>query len=102
MARKTPSRTADQPRIPMPAVDTAQASDLAFLTPSTWKVLTESIFPSAKTAEGILRWMEATLLDPDTGAYRGGPQYLVELAITHEKPRQGADTGSDGRVSLGV
>ena len=38
----------------------------------------------------------------DTGAYRGGPQYLVELAITHEKPRQGADTGSDGRVSLGV
>jgi phage recombination protein Bet len=54
MARKTPLQTADQPRIPMPAVDAAQAADLAFLTPSTWKVLTESIFPSAKTAEGIL------------------------------------------------
>ena len=40
---------ADQPRIPMPALDPALN-----LTPSTWKVLTESIFPSAKTAEGIL------------------------------------------------
>jgi phage recombination protein Bet len=33
----------------MPAVDPALN-----LTPSTWKVLTESIFPSAKTADGIL------------------------------------------------
>ena len=39
----------DQPRIPMPALDPALN-----LTPSTWKVLTDSIFPSAKTAEGIL------------------------------------------------
>ncbi|MEA3643097.1 MAG: recombinase RecT [Lamprobacter sp.] len=39
----------DQPRIPMPAVDPALN-----LTPSTWKVLTESIFPAAKTADGIL------------------------------------------------
>ena len=49
MARKTPVAPADQPRIPMPAVDAALN-----LTPSTWKVLTDSIFPSAKTAEGIL------------------------------------------------
>ncbi|EIC23927.1 recombinase RecT [Thiorhodovibrio frisius] len=40
---------ADAPRIPMPAVDPALN-----LTPSTWKVLTDSIFPAAKTAEGIL------------------------------------------------
>ncbi len=40
---------ADQPRIPMPALDPALN-----LTPSTWKVLTDSIFPSAKTAEGIV------------------------------------------------
>jgi phage recombination protein Bet len=54
MARKTQVAPADAPRIPMPALDAAHASDLAFLTPSTWKVLTDSIFPSAKTAEGIL------------------------------------------------
>jgi len=50
MAR-SPSSTprGDQPRIPMPTVDPTLN-----LTPSTWKVLTESIFPSAKTAEGIL------------------------------------------------
>lgn len=41
--------TGDQPRIPMPAVDPALK-----LNASTWKVLTDSIFPSAKTAEGIL------------------------------------------------
>jgi phage recombination protein Bet len=46
---QTPMTKADQPRIPMPALDPALN-----LTPSTWKVLTESIFPSAKTAEGIL------------------------------------------------
>ncbi|MCF7985384.1 MAG: phage recombination protein Bet [Thiohalocapsa sp.] len=40
---------ADRPRIPMPALDAALN-----LSPSTWKVLTDSIFPSAKTAEGIL------------------------------------------------
>ncbi|EIC23813.1 recombinase RecT [Thiorhodovibrio frisius] len=40
---------ADAPRIPMPAVDPALN-----VTPSTWKVLTDSIFPAAKTAEGIL------------------------------------------------
>ncbi|MCF7996207.1 MAG: recombinase RecT [Chromatiaceae bacterium] len=45
----TPMANADQPRIPMPALDPALN-----LTPSTWKVLTESIFPSAKTADGIL------------------------------------------------
>jgi phage recombination protein Bet len=54
MARKTQLQPADQPRIPMPAIDAERESALAFLTPSTWKVLTESIFPSAKTAEGIL------------------------------------------------
>ncbi|MBK1620245.1 recombinase [Lamprobacter modestohalophilus] len=46
---QTPLAKADQPRIPMPALDPALN-----LSPSTWKVLTESIFPSAKTAEGIL------------------------------------------------
>jgi phage recombination protein Bet len=40
---------ADQPRIPMPALDPALN-----LTPSAWKVLSDSIFPSAKTAEGIV------------------------------------------------
>ena len=40
---------ADAPRIPMPALDPALN-----VTPSTWKVLTDSIFPAAKTAEGIL------------------------------------------------
>ena len=50
MARSLSSSSpVDQPRIPMPAVDPALN-----LTPSTWKVLTESIFPSAKTADGIL------------------------------------------------
>ena len=50
MARKTqPLQPADRPRIPMPAVDAALN-----LSPSSWKVLTDSIFPSAKTAEGIL------------------------------------------------
>jgi phage recombination protein Bet len=49
MARKTQLTPADRPRIPMPAVDAALK-----LSPSTWKVLTDSIFPSAKTAEGIL------------------------------------------------
>jgi phage recombination protein Bet len=44
-----PTSVTDQPRIPMPAVDPALN-----LSPSTWKVLTDSIFPSAKTAEGIL------------------------------------------------
>jgi phage recombination protein Bet len=50
MPRQTqPNRAGDQPRIPMPAVDPALK-----LNASTWKVLTDSIFPSAKTAEGIL------------------------------------------------
>ncbi|MFP4247640.1 MAG: recombinase RecT [Halochromatium sp.] len=50
MTSTNPAMTAvDQPRIPMPALDPALN-----LTPSTWKVLTDSIFPSAKTAEGIL------------------------------------------------
>ncbi|MFE8033044.1 recombinase RecT [Thiohalocapsa marina] len=50
MARPSkPIAPTDQPRIPMPAVDPALN-----LTPSTWKVLTESIFPAAKTAEGIV------------------------------------------------
>jgi phage recombination protein Bet len=40
---------ADQPRIPMPVLDPALN-----LTPSAWKVLSDSIFPSAKTAEGIV------------------------------------------------
>ncbi|MFE8033090.1 recombinase RecT [Thiohalocapsa marina] len=48
-SQSTSIATADQPRIPMPALDPALN-----LTPSTWKVLTDSIFPSAKTAEGIL------------------------------------------------
>ncbi|MCF7994051.1 MAG: recombinase RecT [Chromatiaceae bacterium] len=50
MARSLSSTpTGDQPRIPMPTADPALN-----LTPSTWKVLTDSIFTSAKTAEGIL------------------------------------------------
>jgi phage recombination protein Bet len=49
MARNTQLQPADRPRIAMPAVDAGLN-----LSPSTWKVLTESIFPSAKTAEGIL------------------------------------------------
>ncbi|KAA6183709.1 recombinase [Thiohalocapsa marina] len=50
MARPSkPIAATDQPRIPMPAVDPALN-----LTPSTWKVLTDSIFPAAKTAEGIV------------------------------------------------
>ena len=54
MARKTQVAPADRPRIPMPAIDAAHEADLAALTPSTWKVLTDSIFPAAKSAEGIL------------------------------------------------
>ena len=50
MARRSQAlQTADQPRIAMPALDPTLN-----LTPSAWKVLTDSIFPTAKSAEGIL------------------------------------------------
>ena len=50
MARRSQAlQTADQPRIAMPALDPALN-----LSPSAWKVLTDSIFPTAKSAEGIL------------------------------------------------